>query len=118
MFNQMCTSQKPWKKKNDGGASTANCCRVYSRLTSTRANMITLDDQFTMLAITIMTQAGINLKGGLSAALRARFPPCTRFVERLDLIDEGEMPAVDGAAQAELNLQLLIGRFHLVARQM
>jgi len=34
------------------------------------------------------------------------------------LIDEGEMPAVDGAAQAELNLQLLIGRFHLVARQM
>jgi hypothetical protein len=40
------------------------------------------------------------------------------IVERLDLIEEGETPAIDGTAQAERNLQLLIERFHLVARQM
>jgi hypothetical protein len=42
------------------------------------------------------------------------------IIERVELIDEGEMPVpvIDEAAQAERNLQLLIERFHLVARQM
>jgi hypothetical protein len=56
-------------------------------------------------------------KQRLVASVRNQISTLHSIVERLDLIGEGVGPAVDDEAQTERNLQLLIERFHLVARQ-
>ena len=55
----------------------------------------------------------------LVGSVRSQISTLRSIIERLDLIDEGGMLVAgsSGAAQAERNLQLLIERFHLVARQ-
>lgn len=60
-----------------------------------------------------------QLAARLVGSVKSQISTLRSIIERLDLIDEGGMLVAgsSGAAQAERNLQLLIERFHLVARQ-
>jgi len=60
-----------------------------------------------------------QLAARLVGSVKGQISTLRSIIERLDLIDEGGMLVAgsSGAAQAERNLQLLIERFHLVARQ-
>jgi len=60
-----------------------------------------------------------QLAGRLVGSVKSQISTLRSIIERLDLIDEGGMLVAgsSGAEQAERNLQLLIERFHLVARQ-
>jgi hypothetical protein len=61
-----------------------------------------------------------DLAQRLVRSVKSQISTLHSIIERLDLIDEGEasIDAIEDAAQAERNLQLLIERFHLVAQQM
>jgi hypothetical protein len=59
-----------------------------------------------------------QVKDRLVGSIKCQISALQSVVERLGLIEEGEIRAIDDAAQAQRNLQLLIERFHLVARQM
>jgi len=59
-----------------------------------------------------------TLQGRLVGSVTSQISALHSIVDRLDLIDEDEMPATDSTAQGERNLKLVIERFHLVARQM
>jgi hypothetical protein len=61
-----------------------------------------------------------DLARRLVRSVNSQISTLRSIIDRLELIDEGEMPiaAIDVAAQAEGNLRLLIERFHLVAQQM
>ena len=60
-----------------------------------------------------------QLAARLVGSVKGQISTLRSIIERLDLIDEGGMLVAGSsrAAQAERNLQLLIERFHLVARQ-
>lgn len=61
-----------------------------------------------------------ELADGLVGSIKSQISTLRSIVERLDLIDEGGLTvaAVESAVRGERNLELLIERFHLVARQM
>ena len=60
-----------------------------------------------------------EFKNRLIGSINSQISALQSIIERLHLIDEGEMLAINGTARSsEANLQLLIERFHLVARQL
>jgi hypothetical protein len=56
----------------------------------------------------------------LVISVKSQISTLRSIIERLDLIEEGSnsVASVDSAVQAERNLELLVERFHLVARQL
>ena len=60
-----------------------------------------------------------ELADRLVGSISSQISTLRSIIERLNLIDEGEAPitAIEGAAQSERKLDLLIERFHLIARQ-
>ncbi len=61
-----------------------------------------------------------ELADRLVGSIKSQISTLRSIVERLDLIDEGGLTVavVESAVRGERNLELLIERFHLVARQM
>jgi hypothetical protein len=106
--------EKRWREFNSTLLSRLFTSEEYAHdYDSARRSVHVISDRYIDPSLGDLAQRLVRSVNSQISTLRS-------IIESLDLIDEGEMlvAAIEGAAQAERNLQLLIERFHLVARQM
>jgi hypothetical protein len=106
--------EKRWREFNSTLLSRLFTSEEYAQeYDSARRSVHVISDRYIDASLDVLAQR-------LVSSVKSQISTLRSIIERLGLIDEAETPiaAVEGVAQAERNLQLLIERFHLIARQM
>jgi hypothetical protein len=108
-------AEKRWREYNKALLSRLFTSEEYAQeYDSARGSVRVIGDRYVDPSLHVLAIR-------LFSSIKSQISTLRSIIERLNLILlEEKMPniAIDSAAQAERNLQLLIERFHLVARQM